>query len=600
MNIWAKVVDIFSRFNHILLPKQKKKCLRILIIILFGAVFETIGVSAIVPFVQVMMSPETLMKNSLVQKVMGILSIDSATGFTFLLGMGIVIIYIIKNIFLAFSSWCQIKFQNVFQKELSSRMFFSYMKMPYTYFLNTNSSEILTNVQSDVIGLYLILSAIFKVIVEGITALFICIFVLVTDAVMAISIILLTGACLLTVTGGFKRVLKKIGEERRLYDALRHKHLYQGVNGIKEIMVMDRKVYFAAHYEKAFDKYQKVETVNTFLSTVPERIIEAVCISGLLMVVCIRVLSGVPAASFIPQLAAFAVAAFRILPAMSRIVSGFNQMIVYKPMLDAVDVNLKEIESYEAYLEKYEQENRATDQNIDIQKEFESEVVLQGITWKYPNAEEYVLNELNLTIKKGKSIAFIGSSGSGKTTLADVILGLLRPEAGTIEMDGTDIFLMRKQWCRIIGYVPQAVFLTDDTIRNNVAFGIEEEDIDDTAIWNALRQAQLEKFVKSLPHGLDTVAGERGIKFSGGQKQRVAIARALYYNPEILVLDEATAALDNETETAVMESIDALQGHITLIIVAHRLTTIRNCDEIYEIVEGKAVLKDKLEILQEV
>lgn len=213
------------------------------------------------------------------------------------------------------------------------------------------------------------------------------------------------------------------------------------------------------------------------------------------------------------------------------------------------------------------------------------------------NAKEAVLTNTFLCINKGESVAFIGSSGAGKTTLADIIMGLLKPQEGSVEMDGIDIFSIPHQWAKIIGYVPQSVFLIDDTVRRNVAFGLKEEDISDEKVWSALGQAQLKEFVEGLPAGLDTIVGERGVKFSGGQRQRVAIARALYEDPDILVLDEATSALDNETETVFMESIDALQGSKILIIVAHRLTTIRNCDRIYEITDGIAIERKKEEVL---
>ena len=227
---------------------------------------------------------------------------------------------------------------------------------------------------------------------------------------------------------------------------------------------------------------------------------------------------------------------------------------------------------------------------------FHSEICLENVSWKYPNADGRVIDGLNMVILKGHAVGFVGASGAGKTTLADMILGLLPTETGAIKMDGVDIKSIPLTWSRTIGYVPQSVYLTDDTIRNNVAFGIEKEQIDDVLVWEALQQAQLKTFVESLPEGINTVVGERGIKFSGGQRQRVAIARALYYDPAILVLDEATSALDNETESAVMEAIESLQGHKTLIIVAHRLTTIKSCDEVYEIVDGKAVKKDMAEI----
>ena len=226
------------------------------------------------------------------------------------------------------------------------------------------------------------------------------------------------------------------------------------------------------------------------------------------------------------------------------------------------------------------------------------DIKINQISWKYPNSEKFVLKDLSMEIFRGESIALIGTSGAGKTTLADIILGLYRPQGGNITVDNVDISTIPQQWSKMIGYVPQQVFLTDDTIRNNIAFGLYENEIDEKAIWRALEKAQLKEFVQSLPEGLNTKVGERGIKFSGGQRQRVAIARALYYEPDIIVLDEATSALDNETETAVMESIDLLKGEKTLLIIAHRLSTISNCDRIYEIVDGKAVPKRKEDVIK--
>ena len=221
---------------------------------------------------------------------------------------------------------------------------------------------------------------------------------------------------------------------------------------------------------------------------------------------------------------------------------------------------------------------------------------IDKVCWTYPKSDKQVLKDLSITIKKGESVGLIGPSGAGKTTLSDIILGLFKPQSGSVFMDGIDIYTIPGEWSSIIGYVPQSVYLTDDTIKNNIGFGTDENEIDDERVWHALEQAQLKDYVMSLPDKLETFVGERGIRFSGGQRQRIAIARALYYNPDILVLDEATSALDNETEKAIMESIDSLQRHKTLIIVAHRLTTLRNCDKIYEIKDGIAKEVNKKEV----
>ena len=299
--------------------------------------------------------------------------------------------------------------------------------------------------------------------------------------------------------------------------------------------------------------------------------------------------------AFVPKLGAFAMAAFKILPSIGKVSSRATTMAYSFPRLENVYHNVVEAKEYEKQREKYVKEN-IVNKNVEVSTEFEQVLSINHVEWKYREQIKPVLENVTLEIRRGESIALIGESGSGKTTLSDIILGLLHPQKGSVYMDGIDVYGMPEEWAKVIGYVPQSVFLIDDTIRNNVAFGLKN--VDDTDIWYALEQAQLKKFVESLPEGLDTMVGEQGIKFSGGQRQRVAIARALFSRPQILVLDEATAALDNETEAAVMEAIDALQGKMTLIIVAHRLSTIRNCDKIYEICNGRAELRKKVDILK--
>ena len=331
--------------------------------------------------------------------------------------------------------------------------------------------------------------------------------------------------------------------------------------------------------------------------------IEGICITAFIVMLCVKSLTGVNGAEFVSNAAAFAIAAFRILPSVGKITNNYNVIVYYQTMVEGVYRNIFEANEFAQNNELMMNEQRVADGQMtqkpvsaENAAAFHSEICLENVSWKYPNADGRVIDGLNMVIPKGHAVGFVGASGAGKTTLADMILGLLPTETGAIKMDGVDIKSIPLTWSRTIGYVPQSVYLTDDTIRNNVAFGIEKEQIDDVLVWEALQQAQLKTFVESLPEGINTVVGERGIKFSGGQRQRVAIARALYYDPAILVLDEATSALDNETESAVMEAIESLQGHKTLIIVAHRLTTIKSCDEVYEIVDGKAVKKDMAEI----
>ena len=480
----------------------------------------------------------------------------------------------------------------------------TYMKRPYTYFINTNSARILKGVESDVDGVYAIFDNGFRLIAELTTSVFIGIFLVYIDPIMAVGILFIAIVTMLIILFGFKGHLVRLGHQQRELSMQLGKKAGQAIWGYKEIKVMQRADNFIETYEKSAENARKINISFNFMSALPEKIISVVCISGMIVLVCIRLLMEGDMASFIPKLAVFAVAAFRIIPAISRISVRINSILFYRPYLAATYENVTEVREYEKQQDKYKIDNSVDENVVKItlltgdKYSFKKELKVDNVWWKYDNAENAVLKNLSMTIHKGESVGFIGASGAGKTTLADVILGLMRPQEGQVFIDGIDVYTIPKQWSRIIGYVPQVVYLTDESIKNNVAFGIPDNEIDEAMIWNALEQAQLKTFVEQLPEKLETRVGERGVKFSGGQRQRVAIARALYCNPEILVLDEATSALDNETEKAVMESIDALQGKKTLIIVAHRLSTIMNCDSVYEIKDGIACKRDKKDILK--
>ena len=322
---------------------------------------------------------------------------------------------------------------------------------------------------------------------------------------------------------------------------------------------------------------------------IPKYIVEAVCMTGLVLAIIIKILFGeADMIHFIPQLTVFATAAFRLLPSVGRINGYLTQMLSYLPSIDLVYHDLKEVDQYQT-------EGNQEDESI---YEFSNEIHIDHVTFRYPDGVEDIVHNVDFKIPKGKTVAFIGSSGAGKTTMVDIILGLLKPTKGFIYADEMDIHKNPDKWHKQIGYIPQMIYLADDTIRANIAFGVFEEEIDDEAVNRALRQAQLDGFINTLPEGINTYVGDRGVRLSGGQRQRIGIARALYHNPEILVLDEATSALDNETETAVMESIDSLQGMKTMIIIAHRLTTIRNADFIYEVSDGQVINRQKQEVFE--
>ena len=607
MKNFKALFSIIKKVLAILSPKQKRGSVLVFFCIIICSLLDLLGVSAIYPLLEVMMDESALKSEWYSAWIYNIWPDISFGNVILLLGLAIIIIYLAKNAMAILCYYQQYTFAAKFKRELSTLMLSSYMKRPYEYFVNTNSAVMLRGILNDTDSTYVILCNMFQLVADSITVVFIAVYLAATDWFIAVWALGLMVVCFIGVTFSFKPVMKRSGRKYREAIGGQNKASYQAINGAKEVMVMDRRELFVDSFETAARNVESTSWIKDLVAVTPDRILEGVCIGGFIGVVCIRVAINPNATTMIPVLGSFAIGAFKILPSVAKIANKLNSIVFNNPGLDECYSNIMEARRLEAELKKNEEEALGKNSNKsdveDIKEadiEFTSDIAIKNITWRYKNSEDDVLKNLNLNIKKGESIAFIGSSGSGKTTLSDIILGLLKPQEGQVEMDGIDIYSIPHQWAKIIGYVPQSVFLIDDTIRANVAFGMPREFTSDEKVWKALEQAQLDSFVRDLPDGLDTIVGERGVKFSGGQRQRIAIARALYEDPDILVLDEATAALDNDTETAVMEAIDALQGSKTLIIVAHRLTTIRNCDKIYEIGGGVATLRDKAEVLGDI
>lgn len=593
----ASLKRIINQLSYILTDAQKKAAVVVAVMMIISSGLELLGVSAIFPFLQMMTMPAALKKKWYIAWIYTLFPIISERQVLIVIGIVIIALYLFKNGFVIICGYVQSFYAAKVQREMSTSLLDSYMKRPYQFFLNTNSGEIYRGITGDVSGVYQILLAFFQMCTELVTIFLIGIYLLMTDFVMAFGAALLASICFCAIIMGFKGKMKTAGQRNIEAEGLSNKYGYQAINGIKEITVLGRRENFVKQYNEAAVLRQSAAAMQNFISLCPDRIIEGICIGGFIGIICIRIGYGADLTQFIPVLGAFAMAAFKILPSISKVSYRINTIVYYQGNLQNAYDNLVESRRYEDEIKKYNNEYFKEENKEDVAAEFRNTLEVKNISWKYQNAQKNVLNHVSLRINKGESVALIGASGAGKSTLADIIMGLFKPQEGTVKMDGVDIFAIPRLWSKIIGYVPQSVFLIDDTVRKNVAFGLETSDISDEKVWSVLEQAQLKEFIEKLPYGLDTIVGERGVKFSGGQRQRIAIARALYNEPEILILDEATAALDNETETAVMEAIEFLQGHVTLIIVAHRLTTIRNCDTIYEIRDGEVVLRDKEAVL---
>lgn len=580
MSGFFKVFEIVKKIIGILDISDKRKTLLIMLDIILAAVLETASVGLIIPLISVITTPEKISSNPIIAILLESFHIYSNTQLILIICIILALFYVIKNLFLIISSLWQNTFRYNLQTKLSVKMLKAYLSHPYLFFVNTNSAEIMRGIGPDIGCVKDTLEVLFNSLTQGLTLVFISVFLFYTDFLMAFVFLTISLVCVLFLVYGLKRKVSILGTQQRIGEANTTKYSRELLDGIKEIYAIRKQNQFLDTYRKAFSAKSKVNIAYYTILDIPNRIIETSFIIGIVAIIIVRVIMGVELTAFVPRLAAFALAGIKILPSMATISKSITQLIFQKPGLDEAYDNIIKYENVKAQIEPA----------YAGEKKFET-LQLKGVRWKYAEDSDDVIKGVDLTINAGDSIALIGESGSGKTTIVDLMLGLYKPQQGLVTINGIDIAKYNGDWNKLVAYVQQNVFLLDDTIRRNIAFGEEEDSIDDARVWRAIEAAQLDAFVKETDSGLDTIVGERGVKFSGGQRQRVAIARALYFDSDIVVFDEATAALDNSTEKAVMEAIDSLQGKKTLIIVAHRLSTIRNCDKIYEVKDGQLHLR---------
>lgn len=577
---------IIKRLNYIFDRKQKIDLIKVFVLITAGAFFELLGVSIILPFVNAVLSPEKMLNNKVMLFVYDLFRFENNYSFIAFLAACVIAIYILKNLFLVYMYNIQYHFIYDNQCEMSSGMMERYMGQPYVYHLSHGSGEMIQHITKDIDMFYAAVMGAISLLTE----LFVCgalvVYLFILDKSITIGVALVMASFVVIYSLIIKERVNRYGSEYRKKSSLINKCIIEGFGGIKETKVLDREKYFIDDYRNNYYSFSRSYRKFQLLSIAPRPLMETICIGGMMSVVILKILRGVNLSYFIPTLSVFVVAAFRMLPSFGRITSFMNMMIFNKPAVEAVYNDVKIMNELDE-LKTVENDNELI---------FNNKIDISCVAYSYPNTTAEVLKRVDISIKKNESIGFIGPSGQGKTTLADLILGILTPSKGTIEVDGKDITENMTSWHHMLGYIPQTIFLCDDTIRKNVAYGINEEDIDDERVIRALEEAQIKDFVLRLEEGINTEIGERGVRLSGGQRQRIGIARALYNNPEVLILDEATSALDNDTEVAVMDAINRLQGNKTLIIIAHRLSTIENCDKIYRINDGFAELIDKCEL----
>ncbi|SCY00183.1 ABC-type multidrug transport system, ATPase and permease component [Butyrivibrio hungatei] len=589
---------IYKKLMLLLDARQKKQMVGIVFMMLIGGLLETFGIALIVPLMEAISKPEDLHKSRKFRVLCDLLNLDvydlsssDLIKLTAVIMFSIMVIIVIKNIFLFFMNKVQLRFVYTNQFATSRRMMINFMQRPYEYYLNADTSVIQRNITSDVNNMYGLILSSLQLISEIIVFVSLVIYLLMEDAKMTVSLASLLVAMLLIIKYKIKPIMSKAGQENQDYYSGLYKWIDESVTGIKEIKIANKENFFINGYADCGAGYvNAVQKYNLYNST-PRLLIESVAIVGMIGYMLISILYWhVDVKDLISPLTVLAAAAARLLPSANRINNYLTSIAYFEPFLMNVSDNLQqEINDSSISYNSDDYKKKLEVEKIPVNET----ILLKDITYKYPNSDKYVLEHADMEVPVGKSVGIVGTSGAGKTTIVDVMLGLLQTESGHIYADGTDVMSNYPGWLKNIGYIPQTIFMLDSTIRKNVAFGYADEDIDDEKVWQALKEASLDEYVRSLPEGLDTGIGERGIRLSGGQRQRIGIARALFEDPEVLVLDEATSALDNETEAAIMDSINKLHGRKTLVIIAHRLQTIEKCDMVYNIKDGKAVVDRK-------
>lgn len=574
-------MNIVQELNYLFDRKMKFKAFFVLVIIMLGSVVELLGVSIILPVISLATDVNAVNTNKVCIIISKVLNTKDNRVVLLVLIVIIIMIYVLKNIYLAWMTHRMNCFSKNTMRHFSTSLLTSYMKQPYAYFLNKNTAEILRSINSDTVNLYTTIANTMQVISQGITVILLIFYSILTNPVLTFLVAVLLGGSAAVIILFIQKKMRRMGQEYQQAASFIIKYAKQSFEGIKEVKITNRENYFINQYADVYERASEIERIHNLLSNLPKYLIETICIGGVMLYLAISILIGGELTTLIPQLGVFAVVAFKLLPCINSLYTNFSSMIYHKASIDVIYHDIKEVENVEANFADEFKEGKIN--------KFDKEIQVNNISFSYEGNGQKVLDRINILIKKGTSIAFIGESGGGKSTLVDIILGLLTPQQGEIFVDGINIKEDLRGWHSRIGYIPQMIFLLDDSIRRNIAFGIDDTQIDDTRIWHALKEAKLDEFVEGLEKGLDTEVGESGTRLSGGQKQRIGIARALYNNPDILVFDEATSALDTETEREVMEAIENLHGSKTMIMIAHRISTIENCDHVYRVGEQTLV-----------
>ncbi|MCL2080050.1 MAG: ABC transporter ATP-binding protein/permease [Oscillospiraceae bacterium] len=581
-------MESLKKVNRILDKPTKIKLLILLVAVIISALIETFTLALLSPFISILLDNSIIFENPVTSWVFDFLKFENTSAsiafFLALFAFAIAVVYILRGIYQFILHYVQVRFMAKKKLAMNMRLLEKLLSYSYLYHTHKNIAELHRIMGSDVGDLYAAISAVMSMLADFFMTAFMLAYLFYESPVMTACILALTLSCVFIYFVVFRDIIKKAGKLNLEANVKKTKIINQLFGGIKEIKVVRRESYFKKSFNKICNILIKSVTKYNSVTILPKMSLDIICFGGAFIILGFFIIGGADISGLVPQLSVFVLAAFRILPAVTRLVNSATSIIYNQAAINAVYFNL------------FEDKDLAAPVSDAVYELAEAVPPHPGITvldvsFTYPSTGECVLDKLTFTIPENRSVALVGPSGVGKTTLADIVLGILTPDSGGVFYNGRPIY-DNDQWNKTIGYIPQNIYLLDDTILENVTFGIDKGKIDEKKAWRALEQAQLKSFIESLPEGIHTVVGDRGVRLSGGQRQRIGIARAMYEDPPVLVLDEATSSLDTETESAVMDAIIGFHGSKTILIVAHRLTTIEHCDMVYR-VENKKILRER-------
>lgn len=573
---------LIKKLFYILPKGDPYKVAILFLMMLIAAGLEVIGIGMIPAFVSIVAAPERVLGYEPLQFIWSAFNITTDQDLLIWGSISLMGIFILKSIYIIVFNYIEANFIMNRRFMISHRLMSSYMQAPYTFHLGRNTAEMLRNLTEEVnIIVNVLMGNLLKMSREGLMAFSILLLLFIMEPLISMVVILFSGLGAGSFLFLTQKKMKEYGEQEQLHRRNMILAINQGLGGIKDARVLNREQHFIDKFRTEVYSSARLLAWIRYIQQIPKPVVETTAVLGMMVISGLMVWQGREMSAIIPILTLFAMASVRLMPAVQQLSAMYSavryNLVAINPLYD----DLKELEYY--------REKFLADRSSRERVSLEDRIQAKNVSYSYPGSDEKAVEGISFEVLKGQAVAFVGESGAGKTTILDLLLGLLEPSKGEIKVDGMNIHEKKSAWQKNVGYIPQSIYLADEALRNNIAFGIPDEEIDDNKVMQAVESAQLGTMVSRLPNGLDTMIGENGTRISGGQRQRVGIARALYHNPRVLVMDEATSALDNITEKEINLAIEALKGDRTIIIIAHRLTTVENCNRLYLMKDGKIV-----------